>query len=83
MKIYIGRWDLLPEDWEGYNGLVEKNKYDIIDEIVREKMIARESDDEDIDEDMIDSFTPKQFEETFNQDLENIFNNKTYWIRIF
>lgn len=83
MKIYIGRWDLLPEDWEGYNGLVEKNKFDIIDEIVREKMIARESDDEDLDEDMIDSFTPKQFEEMFNQDLEDIFNNKTYWIRIF
>lgn len=24
MKIYVGRWDLLPEEWEGYNGLSEE-----------------------------------------------------------
>ena len=29
MKIYVGRWSLLPESWEGYNGLSEKSEEEI------------------------------------------------------
>ena len=36
MKIYVGRWDLLPEEWEGINGLYEKSEEEIAAEISRE-----------------------------------------------
>lgn len=48
MKIYVGRWDALPEEWEGYNGLVEKNREEIVAEIGREiELYAEKYSEED------------------------------------
>ena len=74
MKIYVGRWDLLPKEWEGYNELVEKNEDEISLEVIQESTVC----------DMfVGQYTPKQFEDMFNGDLIGAFNNEKYWIRIF
>lgn len=75
MKIYVGRWDLLHEDWDGYNGLVKMDSWDASEEVAREK---RHSDDKFIGE-----YSGEEFEDTFNQDLNGEFNTQTYWIKIF
>lgn len=76
MKIYVGRWDLLPASWEGYNGLSEKVEPEISREISREIDVC----EEDI---FIAVYTPEEFEETFNQCLTRFINSNTYWIKIF
>lgn len=75
MKIYVGRWDLLPEDWEGYNGLSKMDSWDASEEVSREK---RHHEDN-----LIGEYDAAEFEDTFNQDLEGAFNTKEYWIKIF
>lgn len=75
MKIYVGRWDLLHEDWEGYNGLSRMNSWDASEEVAREK---RHSDD-----DFLGEYTPEEFEDTFNQCLTHFIDSKDYWIKIF
>lgn len=42
MNIYVGRWDLLPASWEGYNGLSEKSEEEIRAEVSREVDIMEE-----------------------------------------
>lgn len=76
MKIYIGRWDLLPESWEGVNGLDEKSEKEIIAEVRREV---------DIDEDdyYIAIYEPEEFEATFNHTLTHHISSNRHWIRIF
>ena len=76
MKIYVGRWDLLPANWEGYNGLSEKVEPEISKEISREIDMCE-------DDYFIAVYTPEEFEETFNADINNAFRTDTYWIKIF
>lgn len=81
MNIYVGRWDLLPKEWEGYNELVAKNREEIVAEIGREveayaKTHAREDH-------FMGVYTTEEFEDTFNGDLIGAFNNENYWIKIF
>lgn len=78
MKIYVGRWDLLPASWEGYNGLSEKVEPEISREVSRQNWT-----DEGYLDPFIGIYTPEEFEETFNQDIEGRFNTQTYWIKIF
>ena len=73
--IYVGRWGLLPEEWEGYNGLSEKDHWDIAEEVAREK---RHSDDKFIGE-----YSGEEFEDTFNQCLTSFIGSRNYWIKIF
>ena len=81
MKIYVGRWDLLPKEWEGYNDLVSKCCEEIVDEIGREiDVYAKTHYREDK---FMGVYTPREFEDTFNCDLVGKFKNETYWIRIF
>lgn len=75
MKIYVGRWDLLPDDMEGYNGLSEMDSWYASEEVAREK---RHSDDKFIGE-----YTGEEFEETFNQFLTQFIDSRDYWIKIF
>lgn len=75
MKIYVGRWDLLPEDMEGYNGLSKMDSWDASEEVAREK---RHFDDKFIGE-----YSGEEFEDTFNQDLNNSLRTDRYWIKIF
>lgn len=76
MNIYVGRWDLLPEEWEGYNGLGEKSEGEIFDEIVREILLCQIPN-------YIGVFDAEEFEETFNQCLTHFIDSKDYWIKIF
>ena len=81
MKIYVGRWDQLHEDWEGYNGLSKMDSWDVSEELSREiREYAKTHTKED---NLMGVYTPEEFEDTFNQDLEGKFNTKTYWIKIF
>lgn len=80
-KIYVGRWDLLPKEWEGYNGLSEKSEEEISDEVNRQmNAYFAAHDDDDF---FIGSYTPNEFEETFNQCLTRFINSNTHWIKIF
>lgn len=76
MTIYVGRWDLLPEDMEGYNGLSEKDHWDIAEEVAREMRLTKEDK-------LIGEYTEVEFEDTFNQDINNSLRTDTYWIKIF
>ena len=76
MKIYVGKWSLLPANWEGYNGLSEKSEEEIIAEVSRQVDIMEEDS-------FIAVYTPEEFEETFNQCLTRFIDSNTYWIKIF
>ena len=80
MKIYVGRWDLLPEEWEGYNGLSKMDHWDTSEELSRE--IRKYAETHTKEDNLMGVYTPEEFEETFNQDLEKL-NTQTYWIKIF
>lgn len=76
MKIYVGRWDLLPEDIEGYNGLSKMDSWDASEEVAREMRHRKEDK-------LIGEYTDLEFEDTFNQDINNSLRTDTYWIKIF
>lgn len=76
MKIYVGRWDLLPEDMEGYNGLSKMDSWDASEEVAREMGHMKEDK-------LIGEYTDLEFEDTFNQDINNSLRTDTYWIKIF
>lgn len=78
MKIYVGRWDLLPAEWEGFNGLSEKSEEEISREVSRQDWT-----NEGYIDPFIGIYTPQEFEETFNQDINNSIMTDTYWIKIF
>lgn len=76
MTIYVGRWILLPGNWEGINGLYEKSEDEIRDEINRQKEI-------DLEGRTIGIYTPAEFEETFNGDnMDELYGSK-YFIKFF
>lgn len=81
MNIYVGRWDLLPEEWEGYNGLSEKDEEEISEELNREMNLFYEKNG--YDDNNIARYDHLDFEDTFNQTLTNHISSKHYWIRIF
>ena len=78
MRIYVGRWSLLPSEWEGYNGLVEKDEAEIKKELGRQVKT-----DEGYYDNFIAIYTRAEFEDTFNQDLKGEFSTGKYWIRMF
>lgn len=83
MTIYVGKWSLLPESWEGINGLYEKSEEEIKAEVMREFIAQNDKPfDGDIDP-LIGNYTPEQFEETFNADNNSTLHGTTYWIKIF
>lgn len=82
MKIYVGRWDMLPAEWEGYNGLSEKSEDEIKAEVTRE-IDAWEDIYHNPYNNFMGFYSPKDFEDTFNSDINNVFRPDTYWIKIF
>lgn len=68
---------MLPAEWEG-NGLYEKSEDEIGKEVARQNWT-----DEGYIDPFIGIYTPQEFEETFNQDLNGGVNTKKYWIKIF
>lgn len=81
MKIYVGRWDLLTDEWEGYNGLIEKSEEEIASECNRQ--LDESMEKEGMEDKFIARYTPAEFEDTFNQCLDESFSTDVYWIRIF
>ena len=72
---------MLPEDWEGINGLYDKSEEEIRREIEREYSeyaLKGAGPDE-----MIGLWSPEGFEESFNHDLYGWFTTSRYWIKIF
>lgn len=82
MKIYVGRWDLLPEEWEGINGLYEKSEEEIAAEISRE-VDQDAAENRYYEDNLIAIYEPEEFEDTFNQCLTHFIDSKDYWIKIF
>ena len=74
--IYVGRWDLLPKEWEGINGLYEKKEEEIREEISRQVDVAG-------NDYFIAIYTPEEFEETFNGDNNSALHGTAYFIKIF
>ena len=81
MRIYVGRWNLLPKEWDGYNALCEKTQNDILLELRRELDEYEKTHEKE--DNFMGVYTPKEFENTFNGDLIGAFNNEKYWIKIF
>lgn len=81
MKIYVGRWDLLPAELEGYNGLSQMKRMDVAVEIARE--VEAYAKTHEVEDNRMGVYTPQEFEEEFNQTLENHFSSEVYWIKIF
>lgn len=81
MKIYVGRWNLLPESWEGYNGLSDASEKEIERETkFQQDYLLRNTGYED---DFIGVYDEQEFEDTFNQCLTHFIDSKDYWIKIF
>lgn len=76
MTIYVGKWDLLPESWEGINGLYEKSEEEIKAEVEREEALETGCY-------YLGCYTPRQFEEEFNGDNFAELHGTNYWIKIF
>lgn len=83
MKIYVGRWDLLPASWEGYNGLSEKSEEEIKLEVTREINVWADMPPYNPYNNFMGFYTHQEFEETFNQCLTHFIDSKDYWIKIF
>lgn len=81
MKIYVGRWDLLPENLEGYNGLSQMSRIDVALELSRE--IDQWAESNPREDNTMGVYTPREFEDTINQDINNTFRTDIYWVRIF
>lgn len=80
MTIYVGRWDLLPKNWDGINTVYACTKGQLESELNRELDVAEEKD---IDARYVGIYEPTEFEDTFNQTLNNHFSSDDYWVKIF
>lgn len=81
MKVCVGRWDLLPEEWDGINGLYNKSGKAILKEAEREESAAAE---EYPDDRFIGVFSLAEFEEEMNgfiDDGKDDFSPVTHWIK--
>lgn len=81
MKIYVGRWDLLPDSWEGVNGLNDADQDTIREELVRE--IEEYDKTHTVTDNRVGVYRPEEFEAEFNYDARGRFSTETYWIKIF
>ena len=81
MQVCVGRWDLLPEEWDGINGLYEKSGRAIIKEAEREESMAF---DRFPDDHFVGVFSLAEFEEEMNgfiDDGKDDFSPVTHWIK--
>ena len=87
LNVYVGRWDLLPEDLESRIETVEGwTREQAAAEVLRQRKILHSDQFDRYGdyqmENIVDSFTLKQFEELFNGDLEDNLNTGDFWIKI-
>ena len=84
MLVCIGKYELLPKSWEGVNGLYSKTGKQIIEEAKRQESLSMPGEEHAADDKFIGTFTLKEFEETFNQYLDDgheMLNPIEYWIK--
>lgn len=85
MKVCIGRWDLLPKNWDRVNTLYRKTGKEIINEATREeKLIFWGEKGARVDDDFVGVFDLATFEEMFNRYLDDgheDLNPITHWIK--
>lgn len=81
MQVCVGRWDLLPKEWDGINGLYNKSGRSIIKEADREETVAEK---EYPDDRFIGVFSLVEFEEELNQYIDDgrkYFSPVTHWVK--
>lgn len=81
MKVCVGRWNLLPKDWDGINGLYNKSGKAILKEAEREESVAAEKYPSDR---FVGVFSLREFEEEINQNIDgwsHCFSSVTHWIK--
>lgn len=72
---------MIPASWNSYNGFSERTENEIQHEVSEQQRVCRNrTHNKDYYPGI---YTPKQFEETFNADINNDFRTDTYWIKIF
>lgn len=90
--IYIGRYDLLSEDFPGFDeelhGLHNASREAVEAEVKRQKALFPEPPEDCMDSyhypgALIGEYTPKEFEATILEDIDESFNTSEYWIKIF
>lgn len=79
--IYVGRWNLLPSEWEGINGLYEKNENEIRAEVARQ--LDEWAKDHTYEDNLMGAYSLEEFEEEFNSDNDSALHGTTYFIKIF
>lgn len=80
-KIYVGRWSLLPEEFEGINGLYESGEDEIRAEVARQ--LDEWATKHPYEDNLMGAYTLEEFEEEFNGDNDSLLNGTTYFIKIF
>ena len=84
IRIYVGRWDMLPAEWEGIQGLDVADEGEVKREVERQHSILATNKPHSEEEcDYVGVYTPEVFEAEFNYDLQGFFTTQTYWIKIF
>lgn len=87
MRIYIGMYELLPEEHYGCEGVSSMTEEEVKVEITRQQQVLGPDNPKAMDsytpEALVGEYTPGLFEETFNNDLRNGLNTSSYWIRMF
>ena len=81
IRVYVGRWDMLPLAWEGVNGLELADKKEIKRELARE--IEEYDDTHPTTDNRMGVYTLEEFEAEFNYDTKSQFTTDTYWIKFF
>lgn len=80
MTIFVGRWGLLPKNWDGINTILACTQEQLAHELNRE---LDEVEFHGKEGRYIAIYEPIEFEDTFNQTLDNPLSSNDYWIRIF
>ena len=85
-RVYVGRWDMLPKDWDQeMRSLYIKTEEQIAEQVCAQRMNLVDEDDGTSYSPfmLVNVYTLQEFEETFNNDLEKSLNTEKYWIKIF
>lgn len=80
MKIFVGRWDLIPDSTPHY-AISAWSRAEVVAELARE--IDEYAKSHDVEDNNMGAYDAQEFEDTFNGKTSDHINTKDYWIRIF
>lgn len=84
MVVCVGKWKLLPDDWEGMESLYSKTGQEIIAEARRQEELSMPGEKHAADDKFIGVMELVEFEEEFNGYLDDgheMLNPLDYWIK--